>query len=147
MKVFRNFRLISLHNVIYKILSKIITSRLRSAMNKLISPIQSTFVPCRWIIENSILAHEIIHNFLKRNCDKALIRGKLDMMKAYDRVEWGFILRVLELFSFRMKFVQLVSRYLTIVSFRILINKGPSITHLLFTNDIILFLKANLNDA
>ena len=50
---------------------------------------------------------------------------KLDIMKAYGRIKWGFILRILELFGFDKKFVQPISQCLTIVSFRLLVNGSP----------------------
>ena len=60
---FNHFRLISLCNVCYKVISKIIVNRLRPLLNKMIDLAQVAFVPNRWINENVVLAHEIVHTF------------------------------------------------------------------------------------
>jgi hypothetical protein len=57
------FRPIVLCNIVYKIITKIPTNRLKVVIPKIISPFQSAFVPSRNIQDNSILAHELLLSF------------------------------------------------------------------------------------
>ena len=50
-----HFRPISLCNVIYKIISKLLTAKLRPHLDKIISSAQSAFIPNRWIAENQVI--------------------------------------------------------------------------------------------
>ena len=52
---FNHYRLISLCNVVYKIITKLLVSRLRKILHKHISPTQATFISGRWIAENHII--------------------------------------------------------------------------------------------
>lgn len=47
---------------------------------------------------------------------------KLDMTKAYDRVSWRFLEVVMENMRFHVRWIELVMRYVTIVTYSILIN-------------------------
>ena len=58
-------------------------------------------MPGRWIAENCVLAHELSTTIKrKRNGRGALVGLKIDMSKAYDRLEWSFIERVLKVKAF-----------------------------------------------
>jgi len=78
---------ISLCNTIYKILAKILVNRLRPVLQRIIHPSQSAFIPNRTIHDNILLAHEIINKFHYYKGKKGYVALKLDMEKAYDRVE------------------------------------------------------------
>ncbi|KAL0306177.1 UNVERIFIED_CONTAM: putative mitochondrial protein [Sesamum radiatum] len=89
-------RPISLCNVVYKIASKTIANRLKGLLDRIISPTQSNFVPGRLITDNVLLAFELNH-FLntKAKGGQGYIALKLDVSKAYDKVERIFLEQVL----------------------------------------------------
>lgn len=77
-----------------KVVTKCIANRLKPLLTSLINPAQSAFVPGRLITDNAIQAFEIFHS-LKVNKAKTLAAFglKLDLSKAYDRVEWSKLRR------------------------------------------------------
>jgi hypothetical protein len=89
----------------------------------IISEEQSAFVPGRIITDNVLIAYECLHfmriNRSKRNAHSAL---KLDMMKAYDRVEWNYLEAVMLKLGFCQSWVNKVMKCVTLVSFSILFN-------------------------
>ena len=91
-----NFGPISLSNVIYKIVSKVIMNRLKPLLDSIISETQSAFIADRFITNNILIAFKSLHH-MKNNCTskQGFMALKLDMSKAYDRVEWSFLERIL----------------------------------------------------
>ncbi|XP_058068218.1 uncharacterized protein LOC131217324 [Magnolia sinica] len=91
---FTDFRLISLCNCVYKILAKIISGRLARVLPNLISLEQGAFVQGRSMTENIALAQEVLGD-INRKVHGGSIVLKVDMEKAYDRIEWSFLRKVL----------------------------------------------------
>jgi hypothetical protein len=118
------FRNISLCNTVYKIVTKIIVSRLRPILGNLVSPFQTAFVPSKRGIDNVIIAQELIHFIQKKKGRIGQFILKLNLEKAYDRLEWDFIHEVLMFFKFPTSFVNLVLECVSTSSFSILVNGG-----------------------
>ena len=81
------FRPFSLANFNYKIITKILANRLKLHMDKIVSPNQSAFIKDRLIHANSILVHEIFHTIKHKQGNGGLMAIKLDMEKAFNRME------------------------------------------------------------
>ncbi|XP_058776514.1 uncharacterized protein LOC131650817 [Vicia villosa] len=87
-----DLRPISLCNVVYKILSKLLANRLKKCLDKCIREEQSAFVEGRSILDNAMIAFEVIHALKRRTSgNNAQLALKIDISKAYDRVDWGFL--------------------------------------------------------
>eukprot|EP00253_Pinus_taeda_P032855 PITA_32855 len=120
------FRPIALCNIIYKIISKIIATRLKLLLPLIISPEQSGYVEGRQIMDGIILTHEIIHS-LKISKKPGMLL-KLDLSKAFDRLSWNYMEKILLAFGFNAAWVRWIMSLLTSSFFSVLINGIPSDT-------------------
>lgn len=85
------FRPISLCNVLYKCLPKIIVKRLKEIISTVVSPYQASFVPGRNIHDNIIIVNEMIHSMRRKRGNKGVMAIKVDLEKAYDRISWAYM--------------------------------------------------------
>ena len=189
-----HFRPISLCNTVYKIVSKILVQRLRPHLPFLVSPMQAAFLKGRRSTDNVIIAQELIYSLKGRKGKDGYMIVKIDLEKAYDRLEWSFIKMVLEHFGLPKSIVKLIMSCVSSTTTSILINgskmdsfqpthgirrgdplspylfilcmeflgaqisgmceqnrwdpikasrNGPSFSHIIFANDLLLFTKAN----
>ena len=119
------FRTISLCNVIYKIISKVLANRLKQALLYIISPTQSAFVLGRLIIDNVLVAYDTIHTMhVRKKGKKGTMTLKLDISKAYNQVEWPFLQKIMDRLGFQTRWIERVMRCVT-TSFSILMNEKP----------------------
>ena len=122
-----DFRPISLCNVIYKMVSKVLANRLKFILPTIINESQSGFVPGRLITDNVLVAYECFHYLRKKQKGKKGFLGlKLDMSKAYDRVEWTFLEKMMLKFGFPERYVHNIMRCVNSASFKVLVNGQPS---------------------
>ncbi|KAL9679286.1 hypothetical protein QQ045_017144 [Rhodiola kirilowii] len=122
-----DWRPISLCTVAMKIITKIISRRLQPILNQVISIFQSAFVKGRVITDNIVVAHGVA-NFLK-NCNEGrnyYASVKIDMSKAYDRVEWPFLEKVLLRMGFAARWVERVMQCVCSVTYQIRVNGNVS---------------------
>ena len=121
-----DYRPISLCNVMYKIISKVLANRLKEILPHVIFPFQSAFLPGRLITDNILAAYETLHTMHTRMWSKVgHMRIKLDMSKAYDRVEWAFLEAVMRKMDFPTRWIKLIMECVQTVSYAIIVNGQP----------------------
>ncbi|KAK3220958.1 hypothetical protein Dsin_014928 [Dipteronia sinensis] len=87
---------ISVCNTSYKIINKVIVQRLRGLLPKVVSPNQVAFIPGRQIQDNIVVAQGVLHKFKSmKEKKKGFVAWKIDLAKAYDKLQWSFISNVL----------------------------------------------------
>ena len=121
------FHPISLCNVLYKIYSKVLANRLKKFLPSLISEHQSAFAKDRLISDNIMVAFKTLHHMKNHNSGKhGFMAIKLDMSKAYDRVEWVYLERLMEKMGFCARWVALIMSCVKTVSYSIMVNGEPT---------------------
>ena len=119
-----DYRPISLINCSFKLISKILANRLECYLGKIIGSSQSGFIKGRQISESILIANEIEHSM---KCGK--IKGiilKLDFEKAFDSVDWNFLLDTLNALGFGHKWISWIKMLISSVKASVLINGSPS---------------------
>jgi hypothetical protein len=111
------YRSISLCNVIYKIISKLVATRLKPILLLIISQEHGVFVEGRQILDDIIVAYEMIHSL--KIYKKQGMMMKFDMSKAYDRMNWDFLKKILLAFCFEEGWVTRVMNLVTTTLFSI----------------------------
>lgn len=117
-----HFRPISLCNVVVKIISKVVANHLRPLMAKLTAPNQSSFVPTRQATDNIVLVQEVIHSLKNRKGRKGGLLAKIDLEKAYDRVDLKFLERVLLEVGFSRSLIDLIMYCISSANLSVLWN-------------------------
>jgi hypothetical protein len=120
------FQPISLCNVLYKLISKVLANRLKRILNSIISSTQSAFIQGRLITNNILAAYETLHTMNSRMSGKnGFMAVKLDMSKAYDRVEWGFLEETMRRMGFAPRWIYLIMMCVKTVQYSVLVNGEP----------------------
>ena len=102
--------------------TKIIVGCLRPLLDKLVFSNQTAFVLGRKGLDNVVVAQELIHSLDKLKGKVGFMAIKVDLVKAYDRLEWSFIRNVLKAFRFPDELIKLIMSCVTFTTISILLN-------------------------
>lgn len=104
-------------------ISKVLCNKLKPILKMIISEVQSDFVPYRLISDTVMVGYDCI-DFItnKRNGKKGCVAIKLDMSKAYDRVEWCFLKKVMTQMGFVDQRITIIIDCISTVSFPVVLN-------------------------
>lgn len=91
-------------------------------LNDLISPLQSSFKPGRGMMDIAIVLQEVIHHMNKSKSKKGEVMFKLDLEKAYDKVDWEFLKQMLTIFGFPEDIISLIMHGISSMSISLLWN-------------------------
>ena len=120
----KDFRPISLIGSIYKLLAKVLANRLKLVVGKVVSNAQNSFVEGRHILDASLIANEIIDFWHKSKKEGVIC--KLDIEKAYDSINWHFLLKVLQCMGFGHKWTRWIWWCISTARFLIMVNWVPT---------------------
>ena len=121
-----DYRPISLCNVLYKLISKVLANRLKLVLPMIISDSYSAFVLGRLITDNVSISFEVLHKMkAKRKGRKGEMAVKLDMSKAYDRVEWTFVESIMRKLGFAKRWISMIMKCIRTVQYSILLDGVP----------------------
>ena len=103
----KDYKPISLLGGLYKILAKVLANRLRRVIDKVVSPSQNAFVKGRQILDAALIVNEAVDSMLRRT-DSGLV-CKLDIEKAYDHLNWEFVVEVIRRKGFGQRWLTWIS--------------------------------------
>ncbi|XP_050211903.1 uncharacterized protein LOC126662059 [Mercurialis annua] len=118
-----DYRPISLVNGIYKLLSKCLSARLAPLLPSVVSEHQHAFIKERSIMDCSMIANELTH--LPRTRKDKILVFKLDFHKAFDSLDWNYLLSVMKSMSFPDKWLAWMSNCLSSAFTYVLVNGSP----------------------
>jgi len=124
-------RPITLCNVLYKLISKVLANRLKVMLPKCISDNQSAFVPGRSILDNAMVAIEVIHYMkTKMRGTNGCVALKLDISKAYDMMDLDYLKEVMRKMGFNNKRIHWMTMCVETIDYSVFVNNevvGPVI--------------------
>jgi hypothetical protein len=95
---------------------------LKALLHEIIYEKQSVFVPGRMITDNVLIAYECIHTIRKKRAKTRYFALRIDMTKACDRVEWGYLEWVLLKLGFNSHWVETVMRCVMNAKYAVKVN-------------------------
>ncbi|KAH0701824.1 hypothetical protein KY285_016102 [Solanum tuberosum] len=107
--------------IIYKVIAKVLATRMQKIMAHIISEAESGFIPGRKIDDNIVLATELVKTYSRQHISPRCML-KIDLQKAYDSVEWIFLEQVPKNLCFPQKFIQWIMECVHTVNYTIMVN-------------------------
>ena len=96
----QQYRPICLLNVSFKIFTKTATIRLNSVVDHVVRPTQMDFMQGHHILDGVVVLHEIVHELHREKLNAVIL--KIDLKKAYEKVNWSFLQQTLKMKGFLM---------------------------------------------
>ena len=116
-----DFRPIANCNVIYKCISKVIVGRMKPYLDSLVSRAQSAFIPGRRIVDNILMAHELVVGYSNESGPPRCAL-KIDLRKAYDMVDWRFLINMLNGLGFHPVLVKWITELISTPTYSVMVN-------------------------
>ncbi|XP_024640465.1 uncharacterized protein [Medicago truncatula] len=108
----------------YKILAKVLSNRMRSAIESVISVNQSAFVKGRQILDGILVANEVVDD--ARKCKRELLLFKVDFEKAYDFIDWTYLDEVMQKMGFSVLWRKWIKECIGTTTASVLVNGSPT---------------------
>jgi len=119
-----DYRPISLVGCMYKVIAKILANRLKGVLPKVIDKHQAAFLSGRGLLDSILIANETV-DFLRKNKLQGVI-VKVDFEKAYDSVDWDFLMYMMNRLGFRPKWINWIKACLSSSTVSVLVNGSPT---------------------
>jgi len=119
------YRPISLIGSIYKIVAKLLAKRLKRVMPNIIDERLIAFVEGRHMLHSVLIANVVVQEV--KRCNRSCMMFKVDYEKAYDLVNWNFLLHMLRKLGFCSKWITWIDNCLKSASISVLVNESPSV--------------------
>ena len=116
----KNWRPITLLNIDYKILTKILTNRIKNIETDIINNLQSAGIKNKSIINNALNLKTII-DYIEEKDDKGILIS-IDQEKAFDRVEHNYLIKVLQKYNFPENFIKFIKIIIYDIKSKVLVN-------------------------
>ncbi|XP_074293226.1 uncharacterized protein LOC141620191 [Silene latifolia] len=115
------FRPIACCNTLYKCIAKLLYNRLGEILPDIVSPNQGGFVKGRNIIENVLICQDLVRLYNRKSASSRCLI-KIDLRKAYDTVEWPFLLSMLQALNFSQAFIDNIMTCVTTTAYSLSLN-------------------------
>ncbi|XP_056843331.1 uncharacterized protein LOC108808454 [Raphanus sativus] len=112
---------IAVQSVLSLVVSELMANRLKKLLPQIIAENQSAFVKGRLLMENVLLASELVKDYHRESISPRCVM-KIDISKAFDSVNWEFVLKILEALGFSAKFIHLIGLCIMTPSFSVQVN-------------------------